>query len=196
MGPVDYLVIEFPAGKQSFTGRRRRARSPIRRRDHPHHLDLLIIKNESGSIDAMEIDDIEGLDEIRQLESSLAILAADDVDMLAAAMEQEEPSPRTGVGEHVGSAVRVRRTSRRRPTRRHGAHPAPGNRCIHGSRTGPQDRKGTDMPLGPEHQDARRCVLARTAAVVGGRRRRSSATAWTGGRIVARRCASDRGPRR
>ena len=49
---------------------------------------LIIIKNEDGSIDAMEIDDIEGLDEIRQLESYIAeILAADDVDMLAAAME-------------------------------------------------------------------------------------------------------------
>jgi hypothetical protein len=89
MGPVDYLVVEFPAGKQSFTGEM--ATELVRLSDAGiiRILDLLIIsKNEDGSIDAMEIDDIEGLDEIRQLESYIAeILAADDVDMLAAAME-------------------------------------------------------------------------------------------------------------
>jgi hypothetical protein len=89
MGPVDYLVVEFPAGKQSFTGEM--AAELVRLSDAGiiRILDLLIIsKNEDGSIDAMEIDDIEGLDEIRQLESYIAeILAADDVDMLAAAME-------------------------------------------------------------------------------------------------------------
>lgn len=52
-------------------------------------LDLLIVvKNDDGSVDAREVDHIEGLDEVRQLESCLAeILAADDVDMLAAAMD-------------------------------------------------------------------------------------------------------------
>ncbi|MBK9740880.1 MAG: DUF1269 domain-containing protein [Actinobacteria bacterium] len=89
MGPVDYLVIEFPAGKQSFTGEMAAELARLSDAGIIRILDLLIIiKNEDGSIDAMEIDDIEGLDEIRQLESYIAeILAADDVDMLAAAME-------------------------------------------------------------------------------------------------------------
>lgn len=89
MGPVDYLVIEFPAGKQSFTGEMAAELARLSDAGIIRILDLLIIiKNEDGSIDAMEIDDIEGLDEIRQLESYVAeILAADDVDMLAAAME-------------------------------------------------------------------------------------------------------------
>ena len=89
MGPVDYLVIEFPAGKQSFTGEMATELARLSDAGIIRILDLLIIiKNEDGSIDAMEIDDIEGLDEIRQLESYIAeILAADDVDMLAAAME-------------------------------------------------------------------------------------------------------------
>lgn len=89
MGPVDYLVIEFPAGKQSFTGEMAAELARLSDAGTIRILDLLIIiKNDDGSIDAMEIDDIEGLDEIRQLESYIAeILAADDVDMLAAAME-------------------------------------------------------------------------------------------------------------
>ncbi len=89
MGPVDFLVIEFPAGNQSFNGEMAAELARLSDAGIIRILDLLIIiKNEDGSIDAMEIDDIEGLDEIRQLESSIAeILAADDVDMLAAAME-------------------------------------------------------------------------------------------------------------
>ena len=89
MGPVDYLVVEFPAGHQSFTGEM--AAELLRLSDAGiiRILDLLIIvKNDDGTIDAMEIEDIEGLDDIRQLETHIAeILAADDVDMLAAAME-------------------------------------------------------------------------------------------------------------
>jgi hypothetical protein len=89
MGPVDYLVVEFPAGEQSFTGEM--AAELVRLTDAGiiRVLDLLIItKDEDGTIDAMEIDDIDGLDEIRQLEAQIAeILAADDVAMLAAAME-------------------------------------------------------------------------------------------------------------
>jgi len=89
MGPVDYLVIEFPAGRQSFTGEMAVALISLSDSGTIRILDLLVIvKNDDGSIDAMEIDDIEGLDEIRQLESSIAeILAADDVALLAAAME-------------------------------------------------------------------------------------------------------------
>jgi hypothetical protein len=89
MGPVDYLVVEFPAGQQSFTGEMAAELARLTDAGIIRILDLLIIvKGEDGSIDAMEIDDIEGLDEIRQLEASIAeILAADDVDKLAAAME-------------------------------------------------------------------------------------------------------------
>ena len=89
MGPVDYLVIEIPAGHRSFNGEMAAELIRLSDAETIRILDLLIIaKNDDGSIDAMEIDDIDGLDEIRQLESSIAeILAADDVDMLAAAME-------------------------------------------------------------------------------------------------------------
>ena len=52
-------------------------------------IDLMIItKDDDGTIDAFEVDDFEGLDELRALETVLAdLLAADDVADLAAAME-------------------------------------------------------------------------------------------------------------
>ena len=52
-------------------------------------LDLLIItKDADGTIDSFEIDDFDGLDELRVLEAQLAdLLAEDDVVDLAAAME-------------------------------------------------------------------------------------------------------------
>ena len=96
LGPVDYRVVEFPAGVASCNGEM--AAELLRLSDAGiiRILDLLIIaKNDDGSIDAMEIEDLEGADEIRQLEAHIAeILAADDVVMLAAAME---PGPVAGV---------------------------------------------------------------------------------------------------
>src|SRR5689334_2300110 len=89
LGPVDYLVVEFPAGAQNFTGEM--AAETVRLSDAGtiRVLDLLILqKAADGSIDAYEIDETEAADEIRALETHVSeILAADDVEHLAAAME-------------------------------------------------------------------------------------------------------------
>jgi hypothetical protein len=52
-------------------------------------LDLLVLqKDEEGNIEAFEIDDLDEVDELRQLEAHVAeILAEEDVVNLAAAME-------------------------------------------------------------------------------------------------------------
>ncbi|HEV7752451.1 MAG TPA: DUF6325 family protein [Baekduia sp.] len=52
-------------------------------------VDVLILdKNEDGSVDATELSDIDQLGEMQAVEAELAeLLAADDVDHLAAAME-------------------------------------------------------------------------------------------------------------
>ncbi len=87
-GPVDYLVIEFPAGTQHFTGEL--ADELVRLSDSGtvRVLDALILmKNEDGSVDAMEIDETPGADVVRVLETEIAeILAADDVELIAEAM--------------------------------------------------------------------------------------------------------------
>ena len=89
LGPVDYLVVEFPPGAQNFTGEM--AAELVRLSDAGtiRVLDLVILqKAADGSIDAYEIDETEAADEIRALETHVSeILAADDVEHLAAAME-------------------------------------------------------------------------------------------------------------
>ena len=89
LGPVDYLVVEFPPGAQNFNGEM--AAELVRLSDAGtiRVLDLLIVqKAADGSVDAYEIDETDAVDEIRALETHVSeILAADDVAHLAAAME-------------------------------------------------------------------------------------------------------------
>jgi hypothetical protein len=89
LGPVDYIVVEFPAGASNFTGEM--ATELLRLVDSGtiRVIDILILtKNEDGSIDAMELSDIEDLGPLQAVEAELAeLLAADDVEHLAAAME-------------------------------------------------------------------------------------------------------------
>lgn len=89
LGPVDYLVIEFPAGEQNFTGEAAQELAKLAESGIIRILDVLVlVKNADGSVDAMELDETPMVDEIRALEAELAeILAVDDVEMLAAAME-------------------------------------------------------------------------------------------------------------
>jgi hypothetical protein len=88
LGPVDYLVVEFPAGAQSFTGEMAEELARMSEAGTIRILDMLILqKNDDGSVDALEIDEVPGADDIRALEANIAeILAADDVEHLAAAM--------------------------------------------------------------------------------------------------------------
>jgi uncharacterized protein DUF6325 len=89
LGPVDYLVVEFPPGLQNFDGEM--AAELVRLSDAGtiRVLDLMILqKAADGSVDAYEIDETDAVDEIRALETHVSeILAADDVLNLAAAME-------------------------------------------------------------------------------------------------------------
>ena len=89
MGPVDYLVVEFPAGKSHFTGEMAAELASLVNAGTVRLLDLLIMhKADDGTVEAFEIDDLDEVDELRALEGEIAeILAADDVAHLAAAME-------------------------------------------------------------------------------------------------------------
>jgi hypothetical protein len=89
LGPVDYIVVEFPAGKSTFTGEMADELVALQERGVIRILDLLVIhKADDGTLEAHEIDDTESLDELRGLETEVAeILAAEDVAQLAEAME-------------------------------------------------------------------------------------------------------------
>ena len=89
LGPVDYLVIEFPAGKSNFTGEMVKELLALVDAGTIRVIDVLIlVKDEDGSVEALELSDIEELGELQALEAQLAeLLAADDVAHLAAAMD-------------------------------------------------------------------------------------------------------------
>jgi uncharacterized protein DUF6325 len=89
LGPVDYLVVEFPAGASSFTGAMAKELLALVDSGTIRVIDILILtKNEDGSVDAIELSDIEDLGPLQAVEAELAeLLAADDVEHLAAAME-------------------------------------------------------------------------------------------------------------
>jgi Family of unknown function (DUF6325) len=89
LGPVDYLVVEFPAGASSFTGEMAAELRALADSGTIRVIDVLILtKDADGTVEATELSDIAELGELQAIETELAeLLAADDVDHLAAAME-------------------------------------------------------------------------------------------------------------
>ncbi len=89
LGPVDYLVVEFPAGQANFTGEIAAELLALVERGLIRVIDVLILtKAEDGTVEAMELSDLGDLGELEALEAQLAeLLAEEDVEHLAAAME-------------------------------------------------------------------------------------------------------------
>ena len=89
LGPVDYLIVEFPVGAQNFTGEG--AAELLRLHDARiiRVMDILILqKGEDGTVMAQELGDLNELGELARLETELVqTLAEEDVDNLAAAMD-------------------------------------------------------------------------------------------------------------
>src|SRR5947199_3433103 len=89
LGPIDYVIVEFPAGASNFTGEMAKELLAMVDAGTIRVIDILILtKHEDGTVEAMELSDIEELGELQTIEAELAeLLAAEDVEHLAAAME-------------------------------------------------------------------------------------------------------------
>ena len=89
LGPVDYVIVEFPAGQQNFTGEAADELLRLHDAGTIRIMDILILqKGMDGTVMAQELGDLEELGELRRLEAELAqTLAEADVDHLAAAMD-------------------------------------------------------------------------------------------------------------
>jgi hypothetical protein len=91
LGPVDYIVVEFPADKADFSGAMAAELSALIERDLIRVLDVLILKKDlDGSVEGFESHDFGDTDlaELLALETELALLlAADDVEAIGAALE-------------------------------------------------------------------------------------------------------------
>ncbi|MET0771809.1 MAG: DUF6325 family protein [Candidatus Limnocylindrales bacterium] len=88
LGPVDYLIVEFPAGAQNFTGEGAEELIRLHESGTVRIMDVVIIeKLEDGSIEGHELSDFENLEGLARIEEQLAeTLAADDVAALAETM--------------------------------------------------------------------------------------------------------------
>lgn len=89
LGPVDYVIVEFPAGQQDFTGEGVSELVRLHDAGTIRVMDILILqKGTDGTVMAQELGDLEELGELRRLETELVqTLAEEDVDHLAAAMD-------------------------------------------------------------------------------------------------------------
>jgi hypothetical protein len=96
LGPVDYLVVEFPAGASTFTGEMAAELLALVDSGTIRVIDIVILtKDEHGAVEAMELADVGELGELQALEAELAeLLAEADIEHLAAAME---PNSTAGV---------------------------------------------------------------------------------------------------
>ena len=89
LGPVDYVIVEFPAETSNFTGEMVQELVALVEAGTIRVIDILILtKDADGAIEAMELSDIDELGPLEAIEAELAeLLAADDVVHLAAAMD-------------------------------------------------------------------------------------------------------------
>lgn len=91
LGPIDYLVVEFPAGKAKFDGEVLAQLKSLVDGGIVRVLDLLIIQKEAdGTYDASEVHEFEddAVGVLREFGAETAeILAADDVANIAGALE-------------------------------------------------------------------------------------------------------------
>jgi hypothetical protein len=89
LGPVDYVIVEFPAGAAHFTGEMADELIKLVDAGTIRIVDILVlVKDEDGGVEAMELADLDELGPLQVLEAQLAeLLAEEDVEHLAAAMD-------------------------------------------------------------------------------------------------------------
>ena len=91
LGPVDYVVVEFPADQANFSCEMAAELTALAKSGVVRVLDLLFLrKNPDGSVEGFESHEFDEseLGELRTLETELAmLLAEEDVESIGAALE-------------------------------------------------------------------------------------------------------------
>ncbi len=91
LGPVDYLVVGFPAGKADFSGAMADELKKLMDSGTVRVLDLLIVtRAEDGTVEVAEVQDHDESEvgELRSLETELSLLlASEDVERVGADLE-------------------------------------------------------------------------------------------------------------
>lgn len=89
LGPIDYVVIELPAGERRLTGEMALELATLVADGTVRVLDLVLVhKDDDGSIEVDEVEDLEDLGVLGTVEATLAeLLAEEDLVHVAVAME-------------------------------------------------------------------------------------------------------------
>jgi Family of unknown function (DUF6325) len=89
LGPVDFVIVEFPAGQQNFTGEGVAELLKLHDAGTIRVMDVLILqKGEDGTVMAQELGDLDELGPLEDIAEELVhTLAEADVEHLAAAMD-------------------------------------------------------------------------------------------------------------
>ena len=91
LGPVDYLVVAFPAGKADFSGAMASELRALMDSNTVQVLDLVLLtKDLDGSVEASELRDADDSEvgQLRAAEADLAVLLAEsDVEEIGAMLE-------------------------------------------------------------------------------------------------------------
>jgi hypothetical protein len=91
LGPVDYLVVGFPADQANFSGEMASELTGLIDSNTIRVLDLVILtKGDDGSVEASELRDVDESEvgQLRELERDLAVLLAEeDVEEIGASLE-------------------------------------------------------------------------------------------------------------
>ena len=91
LGPVDYLVVRFPADKANFSGEMASKLKELISSGTIRVLDLIVLtKDADGSVEASELRDLDDSEvgELRSLEADLAVLlAVSDVEEIGESLE-------------------------------------------------------------------------------------------------------------
>jgi hypothetical protein len=91
LGPVDYLVVAFPAGQAKFSGEMATELTALMDSNTVRVLDLLLVTRDvDGSVEATELRDADDSEvgQLRAAEADLAVLLAEsDVDEIGGVLE-------------------------------------------------------------------------------------------------------------
>lgn len=91
LGPVDYVVVEFPAEKASFSGEIAAELDALVKRGLIRVLDLVMLRKDAdGAVEAFEVEDFDEslIGELRELEREAAmLLAEEDIDSIGLTLE-------------------------------------------------------------------------------------------------------------
>ena len=91
LGPVDYLVVEFPADRANFSGEIAAELKNLVERGLVRVLDLILLrKGPDGSVEAFELEESEEslVGELREIERETAmLLAEEDIESIGLAIE-------------------------------------------------------------------------------------------------------------